>query len=183
MSDSDLAKTGLVAFFNRFAKIDSTVKDWKRTRKIKDSRGDFVREFINAKAGITALVSGEALDEYTGADNDSLYCHEAGELYVAIHENIEGEEDEMGMGDERFSLMFVSKTQYEREGYFPDQHWGDVLEAAYKFPSGMLEDECMENTFIPSQPFQQMTKEELIAIIDAVPGVTYNPALDKEDGL
>ena len=180
MSSSDLAKIGLRDFFAQHANIESKVSDWKRTAKIKTNRDSYIRRFENVKAGITAFVHDDDLEEYEG-EGDYLYCHEGGELYVAIYEDHDA--DGSDEWEQRFSLMFVSKTQYEREGYFPDQHWGDILEFGYKIPADLVGDEVSENTFVPVERFQQGTREELIAALEAVPGITHNPKLDKIMGL
>jgi hypothetical protein len=172
MSSSDMAKIGLVDFFSKHAGIESKVSDWKRTAKIKYDTASYIRRFENTKAGITAFVDDESLEEYEG-EGDHLYCHEGGDLYVDIHEDQDA--DGSDEWEQRFSLMFVSKTQWEREGYFPDQHWGFVLEAAYDFPEGLIEDEVSENTFVPSKKWQKGTREELIAALEAVPGITIHP--------
>jgi hypothetical protein len=171
MSSSDLAKQGLRDYFAQFAKIESKVSDWKRTAKIKTgSHGEYLRRFENVDAGIVAFVHDESLEEYEG-EGDRLSCHEGGDLFVAIHEEADPDA-------ERFTLMFVSQTQWEREGYFPDQHWGHILKLGYGIPEELIGDECMENTFVPAKEYQDGTKEELIAALTAISGVTYNPTLD-----
>lgn len=176
---SDLAKMGLVSFFDGEG-IPTKASDWKRTAKLKvrdggygERNAHYVRRFENAKVGLTAFVYDGDLEEYEG-EGDYLYCHEAGDLYVSV---IEVEENESTDG-ERFSLMFVSKTQWAREGYFPDQHWGHVLMTGYGIPADLIGDEVSENTFVPAQQYQDGTKEDLIAALDAIPGITHDPKLD-----
>ena len=125
MAASDEIKEGIVNYFQ--SEVQTSEKDWKRTKKAMLPSGDVYREFHNAKAGRTVIVLDEEGFEVAEADNwiYGVYTDEEGEV----------------------CLSFEPEDRFRRTGHIYDQHQLNLLLTLFQIPGDMLDEVC-ENQFI-----------------------------------